>query len=67
MQLENPFFNKKAGINVNYAGVRFTFILIRHISSRCAFLLGLFIKVFCMAKEIYPVLFSGSVNSRMYL
>lgn len=67
IQLKNPFFNKKASINVNHASVRFTFTLIRHISRRWAFLLGLFIRVFCTAKEISPVLFSGSMNSRMYL
>lgn len=59
--------NKKSGINVNYTSVRFTFILIRHISSKCDFLLGLVIKVFCTAKETSPVLFSGSMNSRICL
>lgn len=64
MQLENPFLIKK---QANDASIGFTFILIRHTGSQRAVLLGSAIRAFRAAKEPSPVLFSGSVNSRMCL
>lgn len=64
MQLENPLLTKK---QANDASIGFTFILIGHSGSKCAFLLGSAIRATRAVKEPSPVLFSGSVNSRMCL
>lgn len=64
MQPENPFLIKTQQKS-KLCRVRFTFTLLRPISSSWVFLPDPAIRVFC--KEISLVLFSGSMNSSIYL
>lgn len=65
IQPEISFFKIKTQQKSKLCRVRFTFSLLRPISSRWVFLAAPAIKVFC--KEISLVLISGSMNSRIYL